>query len=615
MGASLPLRGCFERPVDAHEAEEVTQKLAMPIGLGGRVGQIMGMGTSLCVGLGLVPESRSPGAAGPAAATRRTKGDLGRSYFLVIGPRSQARRRRQFACLEAWRVEGQGPVLREAVPPTRAACAFTGDRHLVRGQDLPRWAEPGAWASGGDGAVPAQREGALVKRVCVAITLILMLAPAAVGAQETAPSAAAVPAGAGTGSEPPSVPSPLSAPSSIAEPSGDQVIERRLTGIFAAVEELRQVRPTVRSGVVRLQGATASVGAHQQPVELARKIEGVVFVDDDITESTDVAERIEPTLGRFAQRANAIVQRAPIYGVALAVAVVFAILSGLLRRFGAPFRLMIRRKIVRDIVQQCAALIVLLVGLLIALELAEATALVAAVLGAAGLAGIAFGFAFRDIAENYLASFLLGIRRPFSANDLVIIEGHEGLVVRLTMRETVLMTLDGNHVSLPNAMVFKAVIINFTTNPLRRFQFTVGVGVTSDLVDAQKVGREALGATPGVVADPPPFVRVEELGDSNVVVRLHGWVDQSKADWYKVRSEAVRRAKVAFEGADIDMPIPMQRLQIEAAPAAPAVEPRPALRTVDDGASEVAPDNVLMRQIAGDKRADHGDDLLEAAAE
>lgn len=87
-----------------------------------------------------------------------------------------------------------------------------------------------------------------------------------------------------------------------------------------------------------------------------------------------------------------------------------------------------------------------------ALDLLEATALVGAVAGTAGLAGLALGFAFKDIVENYLAGLLLAFQRPFDKNDHVTVEDHAGKVVRLTPRETILMTMDGNHVRVPNAV-------------------------------------------------------------------------------------------------------------------------------------------------------------------
>ena len=91
----------------------------------------------------------------------------------------------------------------------------------------------------------------------------------------------------------------------------------------------------------------------------------------------------------------------------------------------------------------------------------------------------------KDTVENYIASILLSLRNPFEFNDFVDIGGNLGNVARLTTRATILISPDGNHIRIPNAMVFKAVIMNYTRNPQRRFQFDIGVDSAQDLKVAQ----------------------------------------------------------------------------------------------------------------------------------
>jgi small conductance mechanosensitive channel len=133
-----------------------------------------------------------------------------------------------------------------------------------------------------------------------------------------------------------------------------------------------------------------------------------------------------------------------------------------------------RNPLLRDLVRQLVRMAIIGVGLVLALEIIDASALLGTVLGAAGVVGLAVGFALRDTVENYIASLLLSLRQPFAHDDLVVIDGNEGRVVRLTPRATILLTLDGNHTRIPNAMVYKAVIVNYTRNPKRRFSFDVG---------------------------------------------------------------------------------------------------------------------------------------------
>jgi small-conductance mechanosensitive channel len=129
---------------------------------------------------------------------------------------------------------------------------------------------------------------------------------------------------------------------------------------------------------------------------------------------------------------------------------------------------------------------------------AGATALIDTILGGAGVVGLAIGFEVRDSLENYISSIMLSLRQPFRANDHIVIGEHEGKVVRLTSRATVLMTLDGNHLRIPDSQLFKAVILNYTSNPERRFDFELGVGADDDPVVAMKIGLEALCQLPFV---------------------------------------------------------------------------------------------------------------------
>ncbi|QKK07639.1 MAG: mechanosensitive ion channel family protein [Planctomycetota bacterium] len=189
---------------------------------------------------------------------------------------------------------------------------------------------------------------------------------------------------------------------------------------------------------------------------------------------------------------------------------------------------MSRNPFLQDICRRIVQTTVVLTGVLLALEILNATALVGGVLGAAGVAGIAIGFAFRDLVENYIASILLSVRQPFRPRDHVLIDGHEGLVTSMNSRTTVLTTFDGNIVRLPNAIVFKSALTNYSTDPRRRFTFDVGVGYDVDLAEAINVGVEVLRGTEGVLSDPAPFAIVTRLGDSSITVSLFGWVNQPR---------------------------------------------------------------------------------------
>jgi small conductance mechanosensitive channel len=263
---------------------------------------------------------------------------------------------------------------------------------------------------------------------------------------------------------------------------------------------------------------------------------------------------------------------------------------------------------VGNLIRQILQTILRLVGLLLALEILDLTTLVGALVGTAGLFGLAVGFALRDIVENYLAGALLSIRSPFRLNDFVSIAGEEGVVIRLNAREVILMSLSGNHIRIPNSSVFKSVILNFTRNPLRGFEFPVSEGMGEDLLKVQEVGLRTLKAMKGVIDDPLPSMRVEEIGDNSMSVLFAGWVDQRQADYLKVRSESIRLVKKSLDQAGIELPEPSQTIHISSAEEA-KVRPAESETSAEEDAKEadVAVLHQLDKQIEEELRKEENE--------
>jgi small conductance mechanosensitive channel len=322
----------------------------------------------------------------------------------------------------------------------------------------------------------------------------------------------------------------------------------------------------------------------------------------------NVETRLQAVYGQLVDRAYAFIAYLPLIAVAVLVVVVSWWLAGFLGRRDGIYERISPNRFVQDLLRHVTKAAVRLVGVLLALEILQVTTLVGAVLGAAGVAGIAIGFAFQGLAENYVAAILLSLRSPFRSGDHIVIGTQEGKVIRLTSRATILMTADGNHLRIPNADVFKGTILNYSTNPKRRFSFTVGVGVEEGLIRAGEIARATLDEMDGVVEKPAPSVLVDQLGDSTVNLNCRGWVDQTQADFGKVRSEAIRRVKERFDEEGISMPEPTYRVQMVEA------GDRSALAR-DEGAARVSGDISVERhldeQIAAERAGE--DDLLEDA--
>ena len=426
----------------------------------------------------------------------------------------------------------------------------------------------------------------------------------------------------------------LPAPTTAAEPIvvaeetvGDAQITERLTEIYREIEGLETVGIDVGAGVVRLTGAVSDGDLPDRADSIARRMDGVVAVENELTVTNAVVPRVSNALDTGLDRVTAALTYVPLLAVALAIVAVFVAFARFIWSRETLFRRTAGNPFIANLLRQLAGVAVVLAGLLIALELLDATAVVGAVLGAAGVAGLAIGFAFRDTIENYIAGVLLSLRQPFSPHDHVEVEGYEGHVARLTSRATVLVTLDGNNVRIPNARVFQGVLVNYSRNPLRRFEFQVGIGSDVDIAAAQAMARETLSGISGVLDDPEPLVTVSELGDSNVVLDIKAWVDQREFSFPKVRSEAIRQVKEDFDAAGFDMPEPIYRLRLSGEwPGVPGAEragdeatlsvtpPPRADRDALREAPDVSPEHHMMEQVREEQMRVDSENLLDESA-
>ncbi len=385
----------------------------------------------------------------------------------------------------------------------------------------------------------------------------------------------------------------------------DAAIADRIRDILRQLEGYGGVSVSVADGIVTLRGTALDAGRIEALNDLVARVEGVVAIENQVRESTDVVERLNPAVERMQARLEQFVAFSPLILVA-ATAGILMILFGLwLARRSWPWDRIAPNAFIADIYRQLVRLSFVVLGVVLALDLINATALLSTILGAAGIVGLAIGFAVRDTVENFISSIMLSIRQPFRPKDLVEIEGDMGHVIRLTSRATILLSLDGNHIRIPNSTVFKAKIINYTRNDERRFTFLVGVDPASDIAEVQRIMLAALEELPFVLDAPGPGVWVEGLGPSTIDITAAGWIKQHETGIGMAKGEAIRVVKARLEEAGISLPEPTYRL-LGAAPA----QPQPA----NDGRT-IAPPVQVEAQPVGTDEAAALDEIIEAERE
>lgn len=404
----------------------------------------------------------------------------------------------------------------------------------------------------------------------------------------------------------------------------DNAIRQRLLGIYAELDTLENVEVSVSNGVVTLSGEVVSAQAGEQASGLAAQVVGVIEVVDEMSVDTNVSRRVESTLERLKASFHSFVNALPILLLALSIIVLFWWGGRRVGRHRRLFLMVAPNGFIAELLATVARFVVTLIGLVLALTLLDATSILGSVLGAAGIVGLAVGFAVRDTVENFIASILLSLRTPFLARDYVRIGEHEGAVARLTSRATILISRDGNQVRVPNALVYKSVIVNFTRQPERRFEFVVGVDTDLDLNAAQQTAINTIHQVDGVLSSPAATALIKELGDSSVSLLLSAWVDQTRSDLMKVRSESIRQVKQAFDDAGIVMPEPIYRVHLregwgkalpsqEVLPQVRTESPRPVQNTVSpvqEAASDTTVDHAIQQNVDRELAESESENLL-----
>jgi small-conductance mechanosensitive channel len=183
--------------------------------------------------------------------------------------------------------------------------------------------------------------------------------------------------------------------------------------------------------------------------------------------------------------------------------------------------------------------VVLFAGLLIVVSIFDQARLLASFLASLGIFGLLIAFALQDITKNFAAGVLLLIQRPFGLDDRIRFGVHEGTVTDISLRATVLRTVEGHEVLIPNADVFSGTITNLTRYPLRRHAVAVSLPVDVDAPATRATLEAALRRVPGIEPDPQPHVASTGLGKDDQQFEARFWIRSSAPETPAIVSATV----------------------------------------------------------------------------
>lgn len=206
--------------------------------------------------------------------------------------------------------------------------------------------------------------------------------------------------------------------------------------------------------------------------------------------------------------------------------------------------------------------ITILVGLFVALSIVIPTFRAGDLVQLLGISGVAIGFAFRDILQNFLAGILILLTEPFQIDDQIVFKNFEGTVENIETRATTIKTYDGRRIVIPNSELFTNSITVNTAFDKRRVEYDVGIGYGDDIDHAKQLMLEVLHSLDVVLKDPAPDVLVMELAESSVNIRIRWWIQPPRwADTLDSRDKVISAIKkTLYDEYGIDLPYPTRQI-------------------------------------------------------
>lgn len=202
-----------------------------------------------------------------------------------------------------------------------------------------------------------------------------------------------------------------------------------------------------------------------------------------------------------------------------------------------------------------------------------------AALGAAGIVGIAVGFAAQTSLSNLISGFFLLGERPFVLGDLIEVDGVTGVVDNIGMISASVRTMDNRSVRIPNETLVKSKVINITRNPIRRYDLEVGVSYNEDIGKVMRILRETAEANPHCLDEPGPLVLFVGFGESSINFLLGVWA--TREDFLTARNTIAEQVQQAFLREGVEIPFPHRVLA--GGKAAAPIEVRLTKSSTSDG--------------------------------
>ena len=221
------------------------------------------------------------------------------------------------------------------------------------------------------------------------------------------------------------------------------------------------------------------------------------------------------------------------------------------------------RPSIQGLITTLLRITILFAGLMIALGILNLDKALTSILAGAGIVGLALGFAFQDLAANFISGVGLSIHRthPFKVGDIIETNDVFGTVQQISLRTTELRTLDGKQITIPNKLIYQDKLTNHSFSGERRVDLQCGISYGEDLAKVRKVSLEAIESIENRNKNKDVELYFQGFGDSSINFVVWFWIKfRGQTDYLGAMNEAVMRLKKAFNQNGITIPFPIRTL-------------------------------------------------------
>ena len=217
-------------------------------------------------------------------------------------------------------------------------------------------------------------------------------------------------------------------------------------------------------------------------------------------------------------------------------------------------------ELLKNILVSTSGGMIMALGVLMALSTVGIS--LAPMLAGLGVAGFIVGFALQDSLGNFASGAMILIYRPFDVGDLIEVTGASGLVRKMNLVSTTILTLDNQTLVVPNSKIWGDVIKNVTAQKERRVDLEFGIAYDDDIELAERVLNEIVSAHDKILDDPEPKIKLHTLGDSSVNFIVRPWTKTD--DYWDVYWDLTREVKLRFDREGISIPFPQRDVHVYA---------------------------------------------------